>query len=162
MIQPADILNASILIVDDQEANVALLEQVLRGAGYVSITSTRNPREVCDLHRAHCYSLIVLDLQMPGMDGFEVLEGLKAIETNGYVPVLVQTAQPAHKLRALKAGANDFISKPFDLAELLMRVHNMLEVSLLHLEARLRTAQAERSEQAMRASELSYRRLFEA
>ena len=134
MISSADILNASILIVDDQEANVSLLEQMLRGAGYVFIASTRNSHEVCKLHRKNRYDLIVLDLQMPGMDGFQVMEGLKEIETDGYLPVLVITALPGHKLRALKAGAKDFVSKPFDLGEVLIRVYNMLEVRLLHLE----------------------------
>jgi PAS domain S-box-containing protein len=134
MIGPAEILKASILIVDDQEANVALLEQMLRGAGYDSISSTRNPREVCELHRMNRYDLILLDLQMPGMDGFQVMEGLKEIETGSYLPVLVITAQPDHKLRALKAGAKDFVSKPFDLAEVLIRVYNMIEVRLLQQE----------------------------
>jgi len=78
----------------------------------------------------------MLDLQMPGMDGFEVMEELKQIEESGYLPVLVITAQPDHKLRALEAGAKDFVSKPFDLAELCARVHNILEVRLLHLEAK--------------------------
>jgi serine phosphatase RsbU (regulator of sigma subunit) len=73
---------------------------------------------------------------MPGMDGFQVMEGLKEIEQDGYLPVLVITAQPAHKLRALEAGAKDFVSKPFDLAELRARVHNILEVRLLHLETK--------------------------
>jgi serine phosphatase RsbU (regulator of sigma subunit) len=77
--------------------------------------------------------LILLDLQMPGMDGFQVMEGLKEIEGDGYLPVLVITAQPDHKLRALEAGAKDFVSKPFDMAELRARVHNILEVRLLHL-----------------------------
>ena len=141
MISSSDILEASILIVDDQEANVSLLEQMLRGAGYVSVASTMDPREVCELHRKNRYDLILLDLQMPGMDGFQVMEGLKEIETDGYLPVLVITAQPDHKLRALKAGAKDFVSKPFDLAEVLMRVHNMLEVRLLYKELeRLRRA----------------------
>jgi PAS domain S-box-containing protein len=76
--------------------------------------------------------LILLDLQMPGMDGFQVLEALKAVETDGYVPVLVITAQPGHKLRALQAGAKDFVSKPFDLVEVKTRIHNMLEVRLLY------------------------------
>src|SRR5678816_3761211 len=136
MITSADILKASILIVDDQEANVSLLEQMLQEAGYVSVASTRNPHEVCKLHRKNRYSLILLDLLMPGLDGFQVMEGLKAIEPKGYLPVLVITAQPDHKLRALKAGAKDFVSKPFDLAEVLMRVQNMLEVRLLHLETK--------------------------
>jgi sigma-B regulation protein RsbU (phosphoserine phosphatase) len=73
---------------------------------------------------------------MPGMDGFQVMEGLKEIEAGGYLPVLVITAQPAHKLRALEAGAKDFVGKPFDQAELRARVHNILEVRLLHLESK--------------------------
>ena len=136
MISEADIMKASILIVDDQQANVLLLEQVLRRAGYMSITTTTDPHQVCALHRENGYFLILLDLQMPGLDGFQVMEGLKEIESGGYLPVLVLTAQPTHKLRALRAGARDFISKPFDLAEVLMRVHNMLEVRLLHLETK--------------------------
>ena len=136
MVSPADILNARILVVDDLEANVLLLKGMLRIAGYTSVESTTHPNEVCELHRQNRYSLILLDLQMPGMDGFQVMEGLKEIEEDGYLPVLVITAQPAHKLRALEAGAKDFVSKPFDLAELRARVHNILEVRLLHLETR--------------------------
>src|SRR6267143_3598048 len=136
VIDSADILKAKVLVVDDQEANVLLLERMLSGAGYLSVASTLDPRAVCELHRKNRYDLILLDLQMPGMDGFEVMEGLKEIEKAGYLPVLVVTAQPDHKLRALRAGAKDFISKPFDVAEVLMRVHNMLEVRLLHVEIR--------------------------
>ena len=136
MVSLADILNARILVVDDQEANVRLLEGMLRIAGYASIESTMDPREVCELHRKNRYSLILLDLQMPGMDGFQVMDGLKEIEEDGYLPVLVITVEPAHKLRALEAGAKDFVSKPFDLAELRARVHNILEVRLLHLETK--------------------------
>jgi CheY-like chemotaxis protein len=136
MLNSSDILHGKILIVDDLEANVILLERMLRGAGYVSITSTMHPGEVCELHRNNRYDLIVLDLQMPGMDGFQVMEGLKEIELDGYLPVLVITAQPGHKLHALEAGAKDFISKPFELAEVLLRVHNMLEVRLLHGETK--------------------------
>ena len=136
MISSSAILHGKILIVDDQEVNILLLERTLRGAGYVSIASSMNPAEVCKLHLANRYDLILLDLQMPGTDGFQVMEGLKEIESTGYVPVLAVTAQPAHKLRALQSGAKDFISKPFDLAEVLLRVHNMLEVRLLHEMAR--------------------------
>ena len=136
MLEPSDILKAKILIVDDLPANVLLLERMLSGAGYTVIASTLDPRTVCALHEKNAYDLIILDLQMPGMDGFEVMEALKRIEKNGYLPVLVITAQPDHKLRALKAGAKDFISKPFDVAEVLTRVHNMLEVRLLHVEIR--------------------------
>jgi putative two-component system response regulator len=134
MKNPSDILLSKILIVDDQAVNIVLLERMLQGAGYLSITSTTNPDEVFKLHLKNRYDLILLDLQMPGMDGFQVMEGLKEIEPEGYLPVLVVTAQPGHKLRALQAGAKDFVSKPFELAEVLARVHNMLEVRLLHKE----------------------------
>src|SRR5580704_14843619 len=128
MISPADILNAKILVVDDKKANVLLIEGMLRVAGYTSVHSTTDPNQVCDLHRQERYSLILLDLQMPVLDGFEVMEGLKEIESEGYLPVLVITAQPDHKLRALEAGAKDFVSKPFDFSELRARVRNILEV----------------------------------
>lgn len=131
LIASSDVLNSRVLIVDDQQANVLLLERMLRGAGYASVSSTMDPREVCELHRHNCYDLILLDLQMPAMDGFQVMEDLKQIESEGYLPVLVITAEPGHKLRALQAGAKDFVSKPFDLAEVRARVFNMLEVRLL-------------------------------
>ena len=132
MISATDILNASILIVDDQAANVQLLEKMLREVGYQNLTSTMDPCVVCALHRANHYDLILLDLQMPGMDGFQVMEDLQEIKTDSYVPILVITAQPGHKLRALASGAKDFISKPFDLMEAKTRIHNMLEVRLLY------------------------------
>ena len=132
MLEKAEILNASILIVDDQKSNVILLEQMLGSAGYLNITATMDPRTVCALYAANRYDLILLDLQMPDMDGFQVLAALKEIETEGYSPVLVITAQPNHKLHALQAGAKDFISKPFDLVEVQTRIHNMLEVRLLY------------------------------
>jgi PAS domain S-box-containing protein len=132
MLDAIEILNATILIVDDQEANVMLLEQMLRNEGYQHITTTQDPRAVCRLHEEQRFDLILLDLQMPEMDGFEVIEALKQIEQGSYVPVLVITAQPAHKLRALKAGAKDFVSKPFDFVEVQTRIHNLLEVRLLY------------------------------
>ena len=132
MISEQEILNARILIVDDQNANVLLLEQMLRDVGYACITSTMDPHTVCALHQAKHYDLILLDLLMPGMDGYQVMEGLKEIEMDGYVPILVITAYQSHKLRALAAGAKDFISKPFDLTEVKTRIHNMLEVRLLY------------------------------
>jgi adenylate cyclase len=141
MREPSDILAAKILVVDDQPANVLLLQRMLGEAGYRSIMSTLDPRTVRELHETNRYDLILLDLQMPGMDGFQVMEGLKEIETAGYLPVLVITAQPDHKLRALRAGAKDFISKPFEVAEVLTRVHNMLEVRLLHVEIRRKNAE---------------------
>jgi CheY-like chemotaxis protein len=132
MLESTEILNASILIVDDQEANVMLLEQMLLNEGYQNITTTQSPHAVYGLHKQHRFDLILLDLQMPEMDGFEVIEELKKIEQGSYLPVLVITAQPAHKLRALKAGAKDFVSKPFDFVEVQTRIYNMLEVRLLY------------------------------
>jgi diguanylate cyclase (GGDEF)-like protein len=111
---------------------VELLEQMLREVGYQHITSTMDPHTVCALHSANHYDLILLDLQIPDMDGFQIMENLKALETDGYMPILVITAQPGHKLRALAAGAKDFVAKPFDLVEVQTRIHNMLEVRLLY------------------------------
>jgi PAS domain S-box-containing protein len=165
MIDESEMLAAKILIVDDQEVNVALLETLLSAAGYRSVSSTTVSREVCALHRHNQYDLILLDLQMPGMDGFEVIEGLKTIDPEGYLPVLVLTAQPGHKLRALQAGVRDFISKPFDLVEVKTRIRNMLEVRLLYnrLEdhkARLEQVVEERTAE-LRESEARYRSLTE-
>jgi PAS domain S-box-containing protein len=159
------ILDANILIVDDQQANVILLEQLLRENGYTRVASTMNPQEVCALHRKHRYDLILLDLQMPAMDGFQVIEGLKTNASDGYLPVLVITAQPGHKLRALQAGARDFISKPFDLVEVRTRIRNMLEVRLLYNEMEksnqiLEEAVQERTAE-LRESEARYRSLTE-
>ena len=165
MVSTADILNARILIVDDQEANVQLLEQMLRGAGYQRLTSTMDPFAVCDLHRANHYDLILLDLQMPGMDGFQVMEGLKEIDPDGYVPILVVTAQPGHKLRALASGAKDFVAKPFDLVEVKTRIHNMLEVRLLYKKLQNYNQVLEQTVQERTAelteSEARFRRLTE-
>ena len=132
MLDTSEILNANILIVDDQQANIILLEQILSKAGYLRVTSTMDPHQVCALYAEHHYDLILLDLQMPEMDGFQVMECLKKIEPDGYMPVLVITAQPNHKLRALQAGAKDFVAKPFDIVEVQTRIHNMLEVRLLY------------------------------
>jgi PAS domain S-box-containing protein len=164
-ISATEFLNASILIVDDQDANVQLLEQTLRGAGYRCIASTMDPYSVCALHRKISYDLILLDLQMPGMDGFQVMEGLKTNDTDGYLPVIVLTAQPGHKLRALQAGAKDFISKPFDLVEVKTRIHNMLEVRLLYKKLENYNKLLEQTVQErtaeLRESEARYRSLTE-
>jgi putative two-component system response regulator len=133
-ISAAAILHGKILIVDDLEINVSLLEQMLRNVGYISVASTMNPFEVCELHAGNQYDLILLDLNMPGMDGYAVMDGLREIEADSYLPVLVITAHKDHKIRALKAGAKDFICKPFELAEVLARVQNLLEIRLLHVE----------------------------
>jgi PAS domain S-box-containing protein len=159
------ILGARILIVDDQDANVKLLTRLLADAGYRNVSSTTKPDEVAALHRRHDHDLILLDLQMPGMDGFTVLETLKANLGDDYLPVIVITAQPGHKLRALQAGAKDFISKPFDLVEVRTRIHNMLEVRMLYRRLAAHARELERTVQErtaeLRASEARYRSLTE-
>jgi PAS domain S-box-containing protein len=165
ILSESEILAASILIVDDQEANVQLLEQLLDDAGYSRVSSTRDPTEVCTLHRRKRFDLILLDLQMPRMDGFQVMAGLSADASDPYLPVIVLTAQPGHKLRALQAGAKDFVSKPFDLIEVKTRIHNMLEVRLLYrkLQAHQSVLEGlveERTAQ-LRESEARYRSLTE-
>jgi PAS domain S-box-containing protein len=165
IVAECDIREASVLVVDDQQVNVTLLEQMLREAGYRHIASTLDPFEVCALHRKHRYDLILLDLQMPGMDGFQVIEGLKTSDQDAYLPVLVITAQPGHKLRALQAGARDFVSKPFDLVEVKTRIHNMLEVRLLYRQLENYNEELERIVQdrtaQLRESEARYRSLTE-
>lgn len=165
MLNIPDILEARILIVDDEPANVQLLVRFLAEAGYTQVVVTTLPQEVEPLHRKNAFDLILLDLQMPVMDGFEVMERLKTVESDAYLPVIVLTAQPGHKLRALQAGAKDFISKPFDLIEVRTRIHNMLEVRLLYRElARynelLEQTVKERTAE-LRDSEARYRRLTE-
>ncbi len=165
MVSKNDILNARILIVDDQQPNVWLLEQMLSDAGYQCVTSTLDPYEVCALHGDNHYDLILLDLQMPGKDGFQVMEDLKIAATDGYVPILVITAQPGHKLRALGSGAKDFVSKPFELVEVTTRIHNMLEVRLLYkkLEAYNQVLEQKVLERTaeLRESEARFQRLSE-
>jgi PAS domain S-box-containing protein len=160
-----NVFGAGILVVDDREANVSLLAQILSEEGYTRITTTTNSQEVCALHHDNRYDLILLDLQMPGMDGFQVMDGLKAIESETYLPVIVLTAQPAHKLRALKAGARDFISKPFELVDVTTRIRNMLDVRVLYRQLEnysevLERAVEERTAE-LRESEARYRSLAE-
>lgn len=134
MVNAADILNARILVVDDNAVNIQLIERALRGAGYAAIESTTDPNLVCEMYKRNSYGLVLLDLQMPGLDGFGVMEQLREVAGENYLPVVVTTAEPGHKLRALTAGAKDFVTKPFDLVELRARVRNILEISLLRTE----------------------------
>ena len=163
MITQADIHAAAILIVDDQAVNVQLLEYLLVNTGYTNVSSTTDSLTVAALHQQHRYDLIILDLHMPGMNGFEVMEALKPIETGSYLPVLVVTAEPDKKLQALDAGARDFVGKPFEPVEVLTRIRNMLEVRLMHRAAcdygalleqtvRERTAELQRFRSAMDAT----------
>ena len=163
MISLLDIQRAKILVVDDEPVNVQLLEFLLKSSGYQNVQSTLDPRQVVALHLAHRFDLIILDLHMPGMDGFDVMEALKPLESDSWLPVLVVTAEPDKKLAALEAGARDFIGKPFDTVEVMTRIRNLLEVRLLHRESRdygdqlehevrERTAELERFRAAMDAT----------
>jgi signal transduction histidine kinase len=129
-------LGGRILIVDDEETNVLLLERMLSRAGYGFLTSTTDSREAVGLFRASQADLVILDLMMPHLDGFAVMEQILA-ETSGasYIPILVLTADvtPGALRHALSSGAKDFLTKPFDQTELLLRVKNLLETRFLYL-----------------------------
>ena len=165
MVHSSDIFNASVLIVDDQPVNVQLLEQLLSNTGYTRVTSTTNPQEVSGLHAKNHYDAILLDLKMPVMDGFQVMEELKQNKADEYLPVIVLTAEPGHKLRALQAGAKDFISKPFDVIETKTRIRNMLEVRLLYKQLAFNNKVLEQKVQdrtaKLRESEARFRSLTE-
>jgi diguanylate cyclase (GGDEF)-like protein/PAS domain S-box-containing protein len=162
MISQTDIHNAKILIVDDQAINVQLLEYLLRNTGYGAVSSTTDPRAVAGLHRQHCYDLIILDLHMPGMSGFEVMRALQPLEEGDYLPVLVVTADPDQKLAALEAGASDFVSKPFDPLEVLTRINNMLEVRLMHRAAKNYSALLEQTVRQRTATLQRFRSALDA
>ena len=155
MVRTLDILNARVLIVDDQESHVLLLERMLRDAGYTSIESTMDPTEVCKLHRQNRYAAILLDLKMPVLDGFQVMEQLKEVDGEENSAVLVITAEQGHKLRALRAGARDFVSKPLDFPEVLIRIHNMIEIGLLRMETVLLRAQLVDAQKLASASSIA-------
>jgi DNA-binding NtrC family response regulator len=125
MSQRPDTTNSRILIVDDQAVNVGLLEIILQRAGYTEVSSTTNPEEVIDLYRQDRYDLVLLDLLMPRMDGFQVLDELKKFDAHACVVVI--TGQTAHELRALQVGAKGFISKPFSVTEVADQVRAVLE-----------------------------------
>jgi len=126
-----DIFAGKLFIVDDEPINVKLLERTLAKAGYQDIESTMDPREVCDRFAAKDHDLILLDLNMPHMDGFAVLKALNE-RFDHLPPVLVLTAQSAQEYRteALELGAQDYVTKPFERNELLHRVRNLLESRL--------------------------------
>ncbi len=128
---------ARILVVDDEPANVQLLKRALEQQGYENVQVTTDPRQVPTLLTEFQPDLVLLDLFMPHLDGFEVLELIRGlIPHDNYVPVLVLTADftPETKRRALAAGANDFLTKPFDLGEVLLRIRNMLQTRWLHVQ----------------------------
>jgi putative two-component system response regulator len=143
-----DLADAPILMVDDERANILVLERLLQKAGYRNVRSTTDPRTVLGLVAEVRPDLLLLDLKMPGLDGFEILELLRvgaAASSEPSLPVLVLTADATKetKRRALAAGATDFLTKPFDLDEVLLRIANMLDLRSLTLELRAKNASLE-------------------
>jgi adenylate cyclase len=116
-----------ILIVDDQKSNVRLLEQTLRRAGFAEVMATTEPRDVASMHAEHHYDLILLDLQMPEMNGFEVMEGLQAISEGPRAAILVLSADASQTATVLEKGADSFLGKPFRLPDVVERVQLMLK-----------------------------------
>ncbi len=143
----ARIETAKIMVVDDEPANVRLLERILEQAGYASVTGITDSRQVVPRYREIGPDLILLDLMMPHLDGMAVMVELeKHIPPDDYLPILVLTADVTveAKRRALAAGARDFLTKPFDQVEVLLRIRNLLEARFLHQSLRRHSEELER------------------
>ena len=143
MISQLDIHGARILIVGDQEVKLRLLEHLLESGGYSALASTLDTHAVAALHQQHQYDLIIIELANPAVNACAVMDALRPLELDGYLPVLVIAADPDARLAVLEAGARDVISQPFDALEVLTRIRNLLEVRLLHRAARLYSARLE-------------------
>jgi putative two-component system response regulator len=132
MLEDKNIKEAKILIVDDQPANVTLIEKMLDIEGYLNVIATTDPTQVKSIYLEQNSDLILLDLNMPVMDGYQVLEGIREVDPD-YPPIIVLTAQSDResRIKALDLGARDFLAKPFDRVELMTRIRNMLEVRIM-------------------------------
>ncbi|MGO1120614.1 ATP-binding response regulator [Rhodovibrionaceae bacterium A322] len=137
--------NAKILIVDDQKANVELLELMLDLAGYKNVTGITDPTQTYKLHVTQRFDLILLDIRMPKMDGLQVMKQLADVTEDDYLPILIMTAEQEEetRFRAFELGAKDYITKPFNQQETLNRIYNLLEVRMLHNRARDQNAALE-------------------
>lgn len=128
MPQPSEAASPRILIVDDQQSNLRLLEHTLRRAGFVEVTSTLEPRDVATMHLEHRYDLILLDLQMPEMTGFQVMAQLQKVRASNPVTILVLSADATQTKTALEEGADGFMGKPFRLPDVVERIQSMLKI----------------------------------
>jgi putative two-component system response regulator len=131
--------DARILVVDDERVNVVLLERILEQDGYTNVKSTTKSDQAVALYDEFEPDLVLLDLHMPGLDGFAVMERLEdRIAGDTFLPILILTAdiRPEVKRRALAAGAKDFVTKPFDRTEVLLRIQNLLQTRFLHMRLR--------------------------
>jgi putative two-component system response regulator len=147
MMPDQNLFEAEILIVDDERPNILLLERLLKASGYSRIRGTDDPRTVMELLGERDCDLVILDLRMPHLDGFQVMEAIRSTATadGDYLPILMLTAEndPKFKLRALESGATDFLLKPFDRAEVSSRVRNILQIRLLNKRVRQHNAELE-------------------
>ncbi|HEX8619713.1 MAG TPA: response regulator [Thermoanaerobaculia bacterium] len=132
MVPFTDAAGPRILIVDDQASNVKLLEHTLRRAGYAEVMSTTEPRKVAALHEQHHYDLIMLDLQMPEMSGFEVMEQLRIVKDAHPVSILVLSADGTQNQAVLNGGGDSFLGKPFRLPDVVERVGLMLKPNFVN------------------------------
>ena len=143
---PERLREARILLVDDQELNLRVLRQTLEMAGLTNITMTTDPFAVSPLVALHRPDLIVIDLHMPGLDGFGVMDAIRPlVDAAGYLPILVLTADvtESSRRRALESGARDFLTKPIDSIEVILRTRNLLQTRMLYLELELRNEDLE-------------------
>lgn len=134
MISDNEILSARILIVDDNQNNITMLKEMLATAGYTNVLGITDSRETLELYKGFNPNLVLLDINMPHLDGYRIMEELKAVEKGNPVPILVLTALQDKEtcIKSLKSAARDFLAKPFDYTEVITRIRNMLEVSLLY------------------------------
>ena len=136
MVSETDILKAKILLIEDDEISIRMLENIFKKAGYHNLLSVTDARESCLTYQKFQPDLILLDLNMPYFSGFQIMEQLKKIDPDNYLSILMITEEenPKIRLKALESGAKDFLNKPYERVEVLLRIHNMLEVRLLHRE----------------------------
>ncbi len=147
MIADEQILNAKILIVDDNVLNVQILKKILSEAGHINIALTTDPGKAFSIYQEIRPDLVLLDFHMPGLNGIEVMRRFCSLDPDGYLPILMLSAEEDAQLRmeALKSGAKDFLKKPYDRLEVLLRSRNIIEVRLLYTQLRVKNQTLEDS-----------------